>query len=263
MKKSFLGVAYLAAMHKKFPLRALKVFNRVDKPAMAVLWNFFGGRKKALIEFMNMCSDRPHMLQIYLLHRWGTGIDSKDVNKVNQLIEDRNPRTMRRIKKRLIRITKFVEANANSNTVPVLCLDLESTKSKKALQILQDMVDEVWPYDTCVNMLHGTKDIEGADYQEIHHDHDLKEGQIGTLDGQEIRFKHRDGNYGSDSISEEGAFDYMERNYGKAEAIMFWSKLHQGLTGNTASSKPPKQRDIEVPVKDIKWMRRAMKRIQK
>lgn len=263
MKKSFTGVAYLAAMHRNFPIKALRVFNGINKPVMAVLWDFFGRNKKPMIEYMNRCKDRPHMLEIYLLHRWGTGIDSSDTEKVNNLIEKKDPATIRKIRRRLGRITAFIEQNSNSNTVPVLCLDLESQKSKEALQILQDLVDESWPYDTCVNTLTGTKSIKGADYSELHHDQDLKSGQIGSLDGQEIRFEHRDGNYGKDSISEAGAVDYMSRNYGKAEAIMFWSKLHQGLTGNTGSSKPPKLRDIEVPIKDIKWMRNAMRKIQK
>lgn len=264
MAKTFIGVAYLAAMHKKFPLHALKVFRGINKPAMAVLWSFFGGRKKAMIEYMNMCKDRPHMLEIYLLHRWGTGIDSKDTKKISDLIEKKDPATLNKIKKRLNRILTFVNRHSNENTVLVLGLDLESRKSKKALQILQDLVDETWPYETCNISLNNVTGIKGADYNEFHHSsHTLKSGEIGTLDGEEIRFKHRDGKYGSDSISEEDAHAWMKKGYGTAEAIMYWSKLHQGLTGNTATSKPPKQRDIQVPIKDVKWMRRSMKRIQK
>lgn len=260
MIQTFTGVAYLAAMHRKFPLRALKVFKGIKRPAMAVLPFFFGKSTKAIAEYCRMCADRPHMLEIYLLHRWGSGLDSPNRSHVSKLIENGNKRTIRKIRKRIARIQRMIEPLTNDNTLLVMGLDLESRMSEKAVQIVQNLVDEVWPHETC-SISH--RDIRGADYVEIHHDANLGAGQIGTLDGQEIRFKHRDGNYGDDSISEEQAHDYMRRNYGRCEAIMYWSKLHQGLTGNTASSKPPKRRHIDVPGGDIKWMRKSMKRIQK
>jgi len=259
MIKTFTGVAYLAAMHRKFPLHALKVFKGIDRPAMAVLWGFFGKNRKPMIEYMRMCSNRPHFLEIYLLHRWGDPIGGKDRDKLSKLIENRNPRIMRKIRKRILKITKFVDKYANNNTYPVMGYDLESRMTKKAIMIVAEEVDKIWPYDTCSISHTG---IPGADFVEHHHDRQLKRGEVGSLDGQEIRFSHRDGNYGKDSLSEAQAHIYMRKNYNKATAVMYWSKLHQGLTGNTETSKPPKKRDIRVPIGDIKWMRNSIKRVQ-
>jgi hypothetical protein len=265
--ETFTGVAYIAAMHRKFPLQALDVFIGVKRPAMAVLWGLFGRNRKPMKEFMKRSADRPHMLEIYLLNRWGDSIGPADRNKMSDLLEARDPRIIKQIRRRITSVTRFIQKHKNDNTHPVLGYDLESKLSKKAVKVIAEEVDRIWPYDTCHipadthETRHGT--LRRADYMEFHNRRfNYAENQIGSLDGQEIRFEHRNGGYGDDSISEDEAHYWMISNYGKAAALFYWSKRHQGLEGNTSTSKPPKKREIIVPIEDIKWMRRSIRQAQ-
>jgi len=253
MRKPYLGCAFLAAGHKRFPIKALETFNGVHRPAMAFALFLFGPKWVVQREYLRQCADRPHMIEGYIWNPWRDNIDIKALASGNR-------REARKLRKRVERFANVIAVYGNSNTHAVATYTLEGKShgiSLKEEKKIAKIVNSVWPYHTCSN---GFSSIPKTDYVEFHGAPFRSVADIGSLDGQSINFPHRHARIAND-ISAPNARKYMRDGIHKnARAVLFWQDLHQDLSDH--NRKPIPQRNPRVPKKDRKWMRNTIWELQ-
>lgn len=263
------GVAYLAAMHKDFPARkAISVFNSVEHPILGVLWGTFGTSKRAMKGYLNICSDRPHILHIYLLNqvcvrhgncKRGEIMRALNVKGWNSRIVKRSSRLVRLIQKRIRIIKNFIEQNGNCNTIPSLVLALEDNFDNQSSSELRKIVSEVWPYAVVRNPV-GVKNFNHSRVECHGVDTNVGSG-FGSMDGVDIEFPHRLPTI-AQSAGKQQILSWAHRNQ-SASGLMLWSAKHQGIFKNTTSVPAPRQRIIDVSGLDVAYMEQLLLEIQK
>ncbi len=258
MSEPFYGYAFLAAQHKRFPMKALKVYEGINRPAIASACFLFGQKTGVLKEYLAMCADRKHMYERYLLNPWrdsiGAGMNSSELN---QKIVSGNPKVINQIKRRIEKEVNFIINHGNPNTRPVMTYILEGQShsySKAAEKKVAKIVNKMWPWQTCTNSLYV---IPNTDFREWHGENVVGPKTIISLDGVSINFTHRNARI-KEKISEPDTKRFLSEN-SNAHAVLLWQDFWQDL--KKPGAKPILQRNPRVPKKDrrktSKWIRKV------
>ncbi len=269
--RTFLGMAYLAAMHRKFPAKqAFKVFKGIKYPGLAVLPGTFGNKWSNIELYLEKVSDRPHLLELYLVNnvclrkgncKVGEVAKYRSQFEFNRRLERKDRRTFKKIERRIRTYSDFIASNRTLDGNYVLTLGLEDNYTERAARKLFHFVKLHWDYKVARNGL-AFSSPRGIDYHELHQTYNiLGHNDIGTLDGQDINFPHRDPTL-SNTVDPKNVREWLSRNHGKVKALLLWSALHQGLEGDSRKAPPPRRRNPQVPFRDIVLSRKWLREVQ-
>lgn len=275
MNKTWQGVAYLAAQHKEFPYRrALRVFDGVQRPAIAVLYRTFGDSKKTLKHFIEQNNDRHHLIQFYLLNgvcqrkgnckrgelkkRWSHTRWNKRLERGGFLLK-------RSFQARVRDLKELCQRISSPNTHIKLCVCLEDNYTTAAARRAIGWASAIWPCPLIRNPVghNSSQSNAGAGAIEKHGKNpnfNFHNKFIWNMDGTDIDFAHRSPTV-QPFMGETEIMNHLNRYNGKAEACYLWSGLHQGLTGDSGGAPPPRQRIPSVPMLDVHAMNRWLRAV--
>ena len=278
MNEFFVGCAFLAMQHKAFPFKqSMRCFEKVKRPAIAVLWNTFGRQKKGIRYFLQSQQSKPHLVHFYLLNsvcvrnnncQQGELNPSWSKYKWRRRLTRSHWRLENQLRRRTKKLRRFIERHANENTHISLAVALEDNLTDKAARNLIEIVRQEWPYDLIRNPMHNTinSSIAGADMLELH-DYGAplgpKAAMYASLDGNDIEFPHREPTV-SPSRGKKEVRGYLSRaKRSGCRAVFLWSAQWQGIEKGTAASSPkPRSRSIWIPTQDFDWINRRLLEVE-
>lgn len=224
---TYKGIAAFACMNNKFPIRrVLSAYPRdIEKPATAILYEFFGDNWKFPTRFCKKFSDRPHLIQWHLCFR--------------------NPVTLKEFKKRTKEITSKMQEIGNDNTKIIICPVLEDACSDKRfariVQVVKQAAKTTYPdLEIVRNPYSGGKVVGPYDYEEHHgrnpsYKKKSPQSRIYNPDGLSVDFKDGERYFNKMSVQE---FEAVVSN--EFFLWLIWTASSQGLGDATGwESKPP------------------------
>lgn len=247
----YLGVDYLSLPSSNFPCnRALDVYQNISKPAIGTLWSTFGNDYSCLVEFWDRTKDRANTLtRIHISNEWcrkhrlcGEGEIMPGVSVVDMdwLLETRDANTLHLWNLRIQEIDNFIKANAPANTRVVLSVGLEPSMSKKAREVLRQLV-KGYGYDTA-----NDGSLDSFTFVELHHTYGFRKPCIASLDGVDF--------------AEPTAMPWCERAADYCDAVLLWSAASQGYPFNGWVF--PRDRNIFLSELDVSAMNNILLELQ-
>jgi hypothetical protein len=220
----------------------LRMDDRACRPAMAILWQYFGGDPVCPARFTARYADRPHLVEFHFSDEacrkshscfWPRNyLPGFSESRVSKALEAMEPLTRQGIVDRLNEILAFIEQIRVPNTEIALSIGLEESYSTKARRNLVGVIRENWPF-SIVAFGGGV----GADFQEFHtRSSSTKSPCFASEDGQ------------SDSYSQTASFF---KHYAKCRAVFAFRDAWQGHVGNY-KGKDPEARTFVISDEDVK-----------
>ena len=269
------GVSYLAAMHKRFPVEtAQRSYDRLSEPALALLWGTFGKRREFVRWFMQ---EHPKgTVLVYLTNEWarennlmrrGELFRNLDLNGYNEALRRPKKKIVRALQKRTLNIKRLLERHKEQHKL-ILTLGLEDHFTSRAVRNLISITREVWPYALCRNK-EGTVDpgrhygSQSVDYIELHDSGagvqftDPERG-IYCNDGLPIYFG--DGATPRGYISPSSLCRRIERASKAGGIGLAWFREAQGATGDSRDAPPPRRRRPEISLGHSITVNRILRR---
>lgn len=247
MSNTYLGCAFLAAQHKRFPKKALQIFDGIERPALAHALYLFGNRKRIVRAYLKQNRYKDHMLSTYLWNPWRDNIDLSKKKQARAKLE-----------KRIKQHVKFLEKYASPTCKKVMVYTLEGSThniSVRQERMIAAVVKANWPWVTCSNGYYGRVPAQMSE------EHGLVTGaaSIVSLDGVSIDFPHRVARIAK-KISWTNARNWVRNNYGRVQCIYLWQDLWQDL--DESNKKHVLARTPQVPTLDIKLVNDLYRSVQ-
>lgn len=207
-------VSYFAAQAftEKQCNEALKVFNHVNTPCTAILWQTFTIKQNNLCaqKFLSKFKDRPHILEVHFSNEAGRRnrrlsqyefAASLSVAAYNSGLEKRRRGTVRLVQRNAAQIRAFIALYANKNTKAIVSTGLEDNFSNGAYKTILSLIKQAFLNVQNVQIVrnpvgHHEKNYLGADFIELHgirpsFSPKSKGKCIANLDGISINFHNR------------------------------------------------------------------------
>lgn len=265
------------AFDKKQCTEALKVYENVQTPCMAILWKTFTLKQNNLCAqtFFNKFNKKPHVLEIHFSNEAGRRnrrlssyefLPALSTVKYNSNLERRHRGTLKSIKRNAIEIMDFISINANQNSTVILSTGLEDNFSAQAYRVLiaeikKNISNKILTVRNPVGK--HERDYTSADFIELHgvQPHIKPESKsrcILNLDGVTIDFNDRRSDKSRIKISDVPS--YIKRGQDHGCIVFLWWKEPQGIGAEFLS---PRSRNFRIHPKQINLINNLIRRFEK
>lgn len=237
------GASAFPAMSPRFPCdELLRMDDRACKPAMAVLWQYFGDDPTCVARFAARYSDRPHLLEFHLSDEacrkshscfWPRSyLPGFSEGQLSKALEAMEPLTRQGVHDRTLEIKALADQIRTPLTELALSVGLEESLSSRARANLVAAIREVWP-EVAVVTFGG-----GGDIREYHSPSgSTKLACIANEDGLKTK-----------KASTTAKFF---KHYARCRAVFAFREEWQGRTGNF-HKLDPKDRNFSISGRDVK-----------
>lgn len=237
------GASAFPAMSPNFPCdRLLRLDDRACKPAMSILWQYFGDDPTCPAKFTARYADRPHLVQFHFSNeacrKAGSCFRSRSYLPgfseagVSRALEIMAPLTRQGIHDRVLEIKTLADQIRTPLTEFALSVGLEESLSSRGRANLIAAIREVWP-EVAIVTFKG-----GGDLVEYH-----------NLNGSTRRacFANEDGT----KTTQASKTAKFLKKYARCRAVFAFRESWQGRTGNF-HALDPKDRHFVISDRDIK-----------
>lgn len=239
---------------------ALKVFNNVDTPCMAILWNTFTIKQNNFCtqKFLSRFADKPHILEIHFsneagrrnrrLARYEFGA-ALSTSRYNSNLERGHRGTNKLVQKNAEAIKKFIDTFGNKNSIFLVSAGLEDNFTTKAYTAIFKLIRDVFEKSVLIvrnPVGEHEQTYIGANYIELHGLNPVfKEAShgrcIANLDGISIRF--HDGARSQNEAPLSAIPGFIETYREQACLVFLWWNEPQGIS---ATFKDPRSRKFLI-----------------
>lgn len=237
------GASAFPAMSPNFPCeQLLRLDDRACKPAMAILWQYFGDDPTCPAKFTARYADRPHLVQFHFSNEacrkagscfWPRSyLPHFSERKLSQALEAMEPLTRQGIHDRTLEIKALADQIRTPYTEYALSVGLEESLSSRGRAHLIMAIRESWP-EVAIVTFKG-----GGDIREYH-----------NLNGstKTACFANEDGMKTTQASKTAKFF----RRYARCRAVFAFRESWQGRIGSF-HKLDPKDRHFVVSDRDVK-----------
>jgi len=262
------GVSFYAIQgySKNECARALKVFNGLRKPALAMLWGTFGVSNQCIQQYLEKFSATPHILEIHITNntclrgricRRGEILRGIVPRRYNTLLESKDPGLMAALKGRINSIVITMKRIRGENTQLLISTALEDNYSLAAYEVVRSLLVEaqtVTPFLIVRSPMSGREqNVTNADLFEAHGfspriDPRWEGRCLVNNDGDEIVFRGRV-RPGQKRPSE--LLSYLKRYQSQGCWVFLWWSGAQGLLPKLGPRISPMRRTFILRPRDI------------
>jgi hypothetical protein len=253
---------------------ALKVFNNVDIPCMAILWKTFTLKQNNTCtqEFFRRYEGKPHILAIHFSNEAGRRnrrlsryehLPKLSINGYNSGLERRRRRTTRSVTNNAKEIKHFIDKFANHESRILVSTGLEDNFSTEAFKVIVKLIREAIPNVEIIRNPVGDSEkyYIGADFIELHgvQPHIKSAGRcIQNLDGISIKFS--DGKPDAQEILLSALPAFIKRGQALSCLVFLWWREAQGIGSKFIE---PRKRKFLIEPKKINLTNNLIRRFQK
>lgn len=237
------GASAFPAMSPNYPCeQLLRLDDRACKPAISILWQYFGDDPTCPAKFTARYADKPHLVQFHFSNeacrKSGSCFKARSYlpgfseRKLSQALEVMEPLTRQGIHDRTAEIRTLAEQIRTPFTEFALSAGLEESLSSRGRANLIAAIREVWP-EVAIVTFHG-----GGDLVEYH-----------NLSGSTRRvcFANEDGMKTTKASKTSKFF----KKYARCRAVFAFREAWQGRIGNF-HGVDPRDRHFVISDRDVK-----------
>lgn len=243
LAEPFVGFSSFAALSPKFPCsKFLRIANKAEHPAMAVLHGTFGANYDCVNRFIEENRDRPHLVEVHLLNGAcrranrcyeGEIYPRTSVAEFNRKLEARDRDLLSKIIDRVVVV--FLALNANDKTTLVMTTGLEDNYSREAFEVMYETIARRWHFEIIRSPV-GSSCSSSLPDCESH----------GVFPDRRARIQNQDG----DDLPLQDDRRWLDSCLSGASLSCFlWSGRAQGIFGPVFTK--PRRRIFEITNRDI------------
>jgi hypothetical protein len=256
---------------------ALKVFDGVQFPCMAVLWGTFGtvDNHGCTARFLEKFKDRPHQLEIHFSNESGRRrrrlfdgelLPRLSVAAYNRRLVIGETTVFTAVRKRARSIAHFLAQSANANSDVLISTGLEDDMHNDSWRVVLALLKENIPSVRFIRNREGETqsgvDFNGAQFVELHSARvpvgpENLGACIVTNDGETIAFGKKSPGDDRRRLSLSSMDLFIPRNLGSCLIYLWWCQAQGNCEG---VSTPPRRRSFVVDSASVRTINRVLRK---